>query len=304
MNYNQIQKFTKLFSLNYFLNKTFSVQLDLNFICVLFFAHQRCSFQENKNEEWVQDPWVSLILYIFCSVVELYAQPYSQQHSHVRNIFYVYFYCPSEKRGTARQVASSLTDWLTDSGLNRTKTETLCKNRNSCFRLRTARNTGIPATTVRKKAGRLLSCASISLSLSETNAEEIKSSCFLPDSCSRCAGIYCSPKLKAGISVLAQSFGFGSVQPLHYHCYYDNHCYYDEHIGYVHHHVCHVYPPLHCDDDDYEASMMTMLVMTVMMVIMVMASMMTIMVIMLMMKRGWSRAVARQAGPLRGTKTD
>ena len=90
----------------------------------------------------------------------------------------------------------------------------MSKNRNSCFRLRTARNTGIPATTVRKKAGRLLSCASISLSLSETNAEEIKSSCFLPDSCSRYAGISCSPKPKAGISVLAQSFGFGSVQPL------------------------------------------------------------------------------------------
>ena len=90
--------------------------------------------------------------------------------------------------------------------MNRTETETLCKNRNSCFRLRTARNTGILATTVRKKAGRLLSCASISLS--ETNAEEIKSSCFLPYSCSRYAGIsiaHISQQRTNGVGVLFSS---------------------------------------------------------------------------------------------------
>ena len=38
-------------------------------------------------------------------------------------------------------------------GLSETKT--LCKNRNSCFRLKTAGNTGILVTTVSKKAGNI-----------------------------------------------------------------------------------------------------------------------------------------------------
>ena len=40
------------------------------------------------------------------------------------------------------------------------------------------------------------------------------SSCFLPESCSRYTGIFCILIEQEPILVIAQSFGFGSVQPL------------------------------------------------------------------------------------------
>ena len=43
----------------------------------------------------------------------------------------------------------------------------------------------------------------------------IYSSCFLPDICNRNAGISCSPETKTRTSILAQSFGSGSSQPLY-----------------------------------------------------------------------------------------
>ena len=42
-------------------------------------------------------------------------------------------------------------------GLSGTGIETLCKNQNSSFRLKTTGNTDIPVTNVRKKAGRIYS---------------------------------------------------------------------------------------------------------------------------------------------------
>ena len=56
--------------------------------------------------------------------------------------------------------------------------QTLCKKQNSCFRLRTAGNTSIPFTTVRKKAGRIRF-----LYIYSTFTFWKKSSCFLPDIC-------------------------------------------------------------------------------------------------------------------------
>ena len=79
--------------------------------------------------------------------------------------------------------------------MSKTEIKTLCKNQNSCFRLRTA-----------KKTGRFFPCPSISLSLSEINAQENKSSCFLPDICNRHAGISGSPNL--GLLSRKQEFWF------------------------------------------------------------------------------------------------
>ena len=107
-------------------------------------------------------------------------------------------------------IALLIDPWLR--WLSRTGTETLWNNQNSCFRLKTTGNTGIPVTTVRKKAGRIYSYCIFN---QKVKVKVIGcSSSFLPDSCNRNAGISGSLQTETGISILAQSFGCSSAQPL------------------------------------------------------------------------------------------
>ena len=105
-------------------------------------------------------------------------------------------------------IALLIDPWLR--WLSRTGTETLWNNQNSCFRLKTTGNTGIPVTTVRKKAGRIYSSCNQKVKVKVIGC----SSSFLPDSCNRNAGISYSLQTETGISILAQSFSSSYAQPL------------------------------------------------------------------------------------------
>ena len=107
-------------------------------------------------------------------------------------------------------IALLIDPWLR--WLSRTGTETLWNNQNSCFRLKTTGNTGIPVTTVRKKAGRIYSSC---IFIQKLKVKVIgSSSSFLTVSCKQNAGISGNLQTETEISILAQSFGSGYAQPL------------------------------------------------------------------------------------------